>query len=293
MGNITKAIIPVAGLGTRFLPLSKAVPKELWPLVDRPLAQYAAQEAAEAGISEIIFVVNKAKAGVVNYFKRSQKLDKVLRQRKKQTQLKELEKIEALLKNVSISSVSQKLPLGDGHAILQAKKFVGNEPCCVLFPDDVIWGETPCLSQISRVFKTTQRPVLALCEVDKERIQNYGIAAGEKIANRLYKIKKIVEKPLPEKAPSNLAIVSRYIITPETFDYLKKTPASPKGEIILANALAEMLKDGKLIYGLECKGKWLECGTKLEWLKSHFYLCLKHPEYGPKLKEFIKKEKLL
>jgi len=293
---IKKAILPIAGLGTRFLPLSKIFPKEVWPLVDKPVIQYLVEEAKQSGISEIIFVISPEKKAVVDYFQKyylqkSPKIEKKLREQGKVNLLEELKKMEELCQGLSFSFVFQKKPLGDGHAILQAKDLVKDEPVAILFGDDIVESKTPCLLQLIKVFKTAQKPVIALSPVPKEKIPSYGIVEVEKIANRLYKIKKIVEKPAIDKAPSDLAIVGKYILTPEVFDYLKKARPSKKGEIILAEVFEEMIGDGKVIYGYQFEGNWLECGTKEGWLECHFYLTLKHPQYGLKLKEVLKKIK--
>ena len=286
---VKKAIMPIAGLGTRFLPLSKVLPKELWPLVDIPALQYIIQEAKSSGIEEMIFVISPDKRIVLDYFKPSPNIEKILKERKKDNVLKALKEFEDSLKEMSFSWALQKRPLGDGHAILQAAKIVGEEPCAVLFGDDIVDSETPCLSQLTRVFKTCQKPVLALCRLPKERISSYGVVGVEKIAHRLYKIKKIVEKPNPEEAPSDLAIVGKYILTPEVFAFLKKSNPDKSGEIKLAGVFDRMLKDGKIIYGYEFEGRWLECGNKLDWLKSNLYLSLKHPQFGSEIREFLKK----
>ena len=293
--EIKKAIIPIAGLGTRFLPLSKVLPKELWPLVDKPVIQYVVEEAKASGISEIIFVISPEKKVVFDYFQRyyfqkSPKLEKSLRERNKISLLEELKNLEGLCQNLSFSFVFQKKPLGDGHAISLAKKLINEgEPIAVLFGDDIVDSKTPCLLQLIKIFRTCQKPVIALQRVPKERVCFYGIVGVEKIANRLYKIKKIVEKPPLDQAPSDLAIVGKYILTPEVFEYLRKARPLKSREIVLANALAKMVEDGKIIYGYEFEGEWLECGTKNDWLECHFYLSLKHPKFGLKLKEISKK----
>ncbi len=288
--EIKKAIIPIAGLATRFLPLSKVVPKELWPLVDAPMVQYIVAEAKKSGIQEIIFVLSPEKKKVLDYLKPSPKIEKILKERKKESILAEVKNSEELFKNISFSYVLQKKPSGDGHAILQAAKAAGSEPVACMFGDDIIESKTPGILQLSNVFKTCQKPVIALCRLPKEKVPHYGIVGVEKIAHCLYKIKKIVEKPSLETAPSNLAIIGRYILTPEVFDYLKRAKPTKKGEIILAEVFNnQMLKDGKVIYGYELEGEWLECGDKLRWLKSHLYLSLKHPKFGPELKKYLKK----
>jgi UTP--glucose-1-phosphate uridylyltransferase len=294
MEEITKVIIPIAGAGTRFLPLSKIVPKVVWPVIDKPMVEYIVREAKDSGIEEIIFVVPPQKSIVLDYFKPSRFLQALLKKRKRNHLLKELEEVRELTKNLSISQVVQKNPLGDGHAILQALPKIGKQPCAVLFSDDIVESKTPCLAQLLRIFKTSQRPVLALSRIpQREKLSAYGVVEVEKIAKRVFKIRKIVEKPEPDKAPSNLAIVGKYILTPEVFEYLKKAEINKKGEIILAEVLNKMLQDGKNIYGYEFEGKWLECGTKIEWLKTHLYLSLKSEKYGQELKKFIKENKLL
>lgn len=288
MDEVKKVIIPIAGLATRFLPFSKALSKEFFPLVDKPMVQYLVEEAKKSGIFEIIFAVNPGQKMILNYFKESPELEKVLISRKKEAILKELKAFEEVLRGISFSFVIQKSPLGDGHAILQAQKLAGNEPTGVLFGDDIIDSDPPALSQLINIFKTCQAPVIALKQLPKEKLSAYGVVAVEKIANRLYKIKKIIEKPELSKLPSDLAIVGKYVLTPDVFDYLKSALPSKKGEIILAEVFDKMLSDGKTIYGYEVKGGWLECGDKLKWLKSFFYFALKDPRFSSELKKYLK-----
>jgi len=293
MTEIKKVIIPIAGLGTRFLPLSKAVPKELWPLVDKPVIQYIVEEAKLSGISEIIFVISPEKRIILDYFKESPAIEKILKERKRDYLLTELKSLKELCQGLSFSYVFQQKPLGDGHAILQAKDKIDKDGTAVLFADDVVDAPSPCLAQLLKVFKTCQKPVIALYRLPKERLPFYGIVAVEKIASRLYKIKKIIEKPSIEEAPSELAIVGKYVLTPEVFEYLAKSKPGKRGEIILAEALDKMLKDGKIIYGYEFEGEWLECGNKLGWLQAFLYFSLRHKEYGPKLKKYLREIKNL
>lgn len=290
--DITKAVIPIAGLATRFLPVSKVVPKELLPLVDKPLLQYAVEEAKESGIREIVFVVNSNKKSVSEYFRKSPKLEKLLEERKQANLLEELTKIEKLLDGLTFSYVSDK-PLGDGHAVLQAKKYIADDACVVMFPDDIIISQTPCTKQLAQIFRTALKPIISLYRVPQEKLPFYGVVDIEKIARRFFKIKKIVEKPSPGSAPSDLVVVGRYILTPEVFDYLKKTRPTKRGEIILADALAKMLQDGKLLYGYEIEGDWMECGDKMRWLRSNVVLSLKHPVFGKEIREFLKEQKLI
>jgi len=290
MTEIKKAIFPIAGLATRFLPLSRIVNKEFLPLADKPSIHYLIEEAAEAGIKKIIFVVSPGKKEISDYFKKSPQLERILKERKKEDILEELEKIQELAKKVSFSFVIQKEPLGDAPAILAARKMINEEPVAIFFSDDIIDSKISCLSQLNQVFKTSQAPILALKKIAPERISSYGVVGAEKIAHRLYKIKKIVEKPPEGTAPSDLAVVGRYIITPEVFKYIQKISPIQGKETHLSQVLAKMIKDGKIIYGYEIEGEWLECGNKLSWLKSHLYLSLNHPRFGPKLKEYLRQK---
>lgn len=293
MSEISKVIIPVAGLGTRFLPLSKVVPKEFWPLIDKPVIQHIIEEAKDSGVKEIVFVNSPGKRTISEYFENSLALEKMLKERKKDSILAEIKELEDLRKNFNFEFVFQKRALGDGHAILQAAKSIGNEPCGVLFADDIVTDcSVPCLMQLAKIFKTCKKPVIALYRLPKEKLPAYGIVAVEKIANRLYKINKFVEKPKAEEAPSDLAIVGKYILTPIVFDYLAKAKPSDKGEIILCEVFEEMLRNGEVIYGYEFEGKWLECGSKANWLKSQLYMSLKSQKYGEDLKKFLRETKI-
>lgn len=292
--EVKKAILPVAGLGTRFLPLSKALAKEMWPVIDKPAIQFIVEEAKESGINNIIFVSNKKKKIILDYFKKQPaKLEKLLKNRNKKQAHEALKELEELTSGMSFASVLQDKPLGDGHAILQAAGKVGKEPVAVLFGDDIVDSRTPCLKQLLNIFKTCQRPVVALSRVSKDKLSSYGIVKVEKIASRVFKIKEIVEKPEPEKAPSDLAIVGKYILTPDVFEFLKNAKPNHGKEIILAEVFAQMLQEGKSIYGYEFEGKWLECGNKLAWLKSDLYLTLKDPRFGQELKNFARENKLI
>jgi len=287
---IKKAVLPIAGLGTRFLPLSKELPKEFWPLADLPVIQYIVEEARDSGIEEIIFVISPEKRMIVDYFNGSAKAEKILKQRNKSSVLLDmLTEFKDSFKDVSFSYVIQKNPLGDGHAILQAAEKIGDDSFGVLFGDDVVDYKIPCLGQLVNVYKTCQKPVIAIRRVSEEMISSYGILNVEKIANRFYKIKGIVEKPELKFAPSDFAIAGKYVATPTVLDYLRKEPKPKRGkEIILANIFEKMIEDGHSVYGYEFEGEWLECGNKLNWLKSHMYYSLKHPKLGPQLKKHLK-----
>jgi len=286
--DVKKAIIPVAGLGTRFLPMSRVLSKDFFPLVDKPIIQYIVEEAKNSGIEEVVFVVNPGQKNIINYFKKDPELEKLLIKRKKESVLKEYKDFESMLHGISFSFVEQKKPLGDGHALLQAAKKINGSPVAISFGDDVVDSDEPALAQLINIFKTCSAPVVALKRLPQEKLPAYGVVAVEKIANNLYKIKKIIEKPKPGQAPSDLVVVGKYVLTPEVFKYLKKAVPSEKGEIILAEVFDKMLGDGKVIYGYELKGEWLECGDKLKWLKSFLYLTLKDSRYKDELKNYLK-----
>ncbi len=286
--NITKAIIPVAGLGTRFLPLSMVLNKEFFPLADKPVIQHIFEEVKKSGIKEIVFVVSPKQKMIMNYFKKNPELEKFLVKRKKDKPLAELKEFEAILENITISYVTQKTPLGDGHALVQAQKLVGDEPVAVSFGDDVVYGAEPALGQLMNIFKTCNAPVVALKSLPREMVPAYGNVEVEKISSNLYKIKKIVEKPALADVKSNQVIVGKYILTPQVFNYLKKAEPSEKGEIILGEVFNKMLDDGNPIYGYEVKGEWLECGDKLKWMKSFMYMSLKDPVFGKELQQYLR-----
>lgn len=286
--EIKKAIIPLAGLGTRFLPLSKSLPKEFFPLVDKPIIQYIIEEVKKSGIEEIVFVVSPKQKMILEHFKKSPELEKFLTKRNKQAILKEFKEFESMFEGLTFSFVTQKEALGDGHALLQAAKKVKKDPVAVSFGDDIIDSDTPAILQLINIFKTCSAPVIGLKMLPREKVPAYGSVAVEKIANNLYKIKKIIEKPKPEEIASNLVIVGKYVLTPDVFEYLKKAEPSNRGEVILAEVFDKMLNEGKTIYGYELKGEWLECGDKLKWLKSFMYFALKDPRYSEELKKYIK-----
>jgi len=270
------------------LPLSLAVSKEFFPLVDKPIIQYILEEVKKSGITEVIFVVNRKQKMILNYFKKSPEIERFLIKKKKEKDLKELNNFEKLFEGISFSYAVQKNPAGDGHAVLQSLKLLNSEPVAVSFNDDIIDSNVPALSQLINIFKTSNAPIIGLKSLPRDKIPSYGSVSVEKIADRLYKIKKIIEKPDPSQISSSLVIVGKYILTSEVFNYLKKAPPSKKGEIILAEVFDKMLNDGKVIYGYELKGEWLECGNKLKWLKSFFYMSLKDERFGKELKEYLK-----
>lgn len=277
--KIDTAVLPIAGLGTRFLPLSKAIPKEFFPLDSKPVIQYIVEEALAAGVKKIIFVVSPDKERFLNkYFKEDKELLKLLKKRKKTSAIEALNSIP----KIKYEYVFQKEPRGDGDAILKTEKLVGKKPFLVFFGDDISFNENGPLmaEQLVRAFEKIQKPLLCLYKKPKKELSSYGVpkisdirGKFANISDKLVQISDIVEKP-EKNPPSSFALVGKYILTPEVFYYLKKeTPHN--GEIGLAYALQDMIKDGKDVFGLEVAGKWLECGTMEKWIKTFFYLAKK------------------
>lgn len=242
----------------------------------------------ESGIEEIIFVIGPNQKAILNYFSKAPDLEKILKARGKDSILKELKTFTDMFKDIKMSFVIQKNPGGDGHAILQAAKNIKDEPVANSFGDDIIFSDIPATLQLINIFKTCNAPVVGLKKIPRDKIPAYGSVQVEKIANNLYKIKKIIEKPEPSQIQSDLVILGRHILTPDVFSYLKKAKPSKKGEIILAEVLGKMLDEGKPIYGYELSGEWLECGDKLKWIKSFFYFALKDPRFKDELQQYLK-----
>jgi UTP--glucose-1-phosphate uridylyltransferase len=296
--QVQKAIIPIAGMGTRFLPLSLIFPKEFLPLGEKPLLHHIIQEAKDSGVTDCIFVTKPGRKYVADYFNPPRSLEKFLQAKKRSHLLSELEKIQELKKELSFSFVAQKIPLGDAHAIFLATRERREEPCAVLFSDDIIVSKTPGLMQLKGVFRTAQKPIIAIKRIGRERISQYGVVEVERIANRFYKIKRIVEKPASHEAPSDFAIVGRYVLTPEALEYIhqfvtKKTKIRQGKnrtgeEFLLTDVFNTMMADGKILYGYEIEGEWLECGTKENLFRSNLYMALQNPEYRKLAKEYLK-----
>ena len=283
--QIRKAIIPVAGMGTRFLPATKAQPKEMLTVVDKPIIQYIVEEAVAAGIEEIIFVTAIGKRAIEDHFDRNFELEYRLEQKGKKAERNELSKIGKMAK---FAFVRQAKPLGDGHAILSALPFIDrHEPVAVLFGDDIIDAKTPALKQLMDVHETTDAPVIALTKVPKDLVSNFGVIGGKEKKDRVWQIDRFVEKPKPEKAPSNLIVIGRYIITPAIYDLLETQKPGKDGEIRLANAFESYLKNNRSLYGCEFDGTWYNCGNKFGFIKAQIELGLKHKETGPELKKYL------
>lgn len=284
--QIKKVIIPVAGFGTRFLPATKAQPKEMLPIVDKPVIQYLVEEAVDSGIKEIIFVTGRGKRAIEDHFDHAGELEFFLTKKGKHNLAKEVRKISSLAR---FAFVRQKEPLGVGDALLQARHLIGNEPVAVLFGDDVVYSKTPCLKQLFVAFEKYNKPVFALEKVPKELVYRYGVIGGKKISSRTYEVKEIVEKPSIDKAPSNLSIVGKYILTPSVFEELSKIKYVPGKELFLTDAFERLLAKGENLYGYEFEGTRYDCGDKLGMLKAVVDYGLRHPEVKKGFKEHLLK----
>ena len=282
---IKKAVLPVAGLGTRMLPASKAIPKELLTVFDRPAIQYIVEEAKEAGIEDFIFVVLRGKEAILDHFDLAPELERELESKGKEALLSEVKRVSQLVKN--LASVRQKRPLGLGHAILVAEPLVGEEPFAVLLGDDIVVSDSPALKQLMDRALALKASVIAVEKVPPEQVSLYGVVAGEEVGPGLWKISKVVEKPRPEEAPSNLAILGRYVFFPPIFSYLKATPPGAGGEIQLTDAMAAMIAEGHPVYALEIEGIRYDTGNKWGLLKAALAMAWKHPEGPRQLREFL------
>lgn len=284
MQAVRVAVFPAAGLGTRFLPATKAQPKEMLPLVDRPLVQYVVEEAKAAGIERIVIVTGRGKNAIEDHFDTSFELEKMLEERGKEDLLAVVREISDL---IPVSYVRQKTALGLGHAILQAKDLVGREPFAVLLGDDIVDAAEPCIGQMMRLYEKRGNPVIAIQEVEPAETSQYGIVAGERESDRVVRITGMVEKPAPEDAPSNLAIIGRYILPPEIFDILEETPPDARGEIQLTSGLVTLL-ERRPIDGCLFEGKRYDAGDKLGFLKATVEFALKRPDLGGPFREYLK-----
>lgn len=290
MGKIRKAIIPVAGLGTRFLPATKAQPKEMLAVVDKPIIQYIVEEAVASGIEHIIFVTAVGKRALEDHFDRNFELEYRLEQRGKQ---KDLELVSRIGKLAKFAFVRQAKPMGDGHAVLSALPFIEeHEAVAVLFGDDIVVGKKPALKELLEVYQRYNDPVVALEQMPRQELSRFGVIGGKKISARVREIHTLVEKPKPSEAPSDLAIIGKYILTPEVLKLLEKTKPGRDGEIRIADALAAHIKESKALYGVVLSGKRYDCGSKLGFLIAQVELGLKHPELNGQFRDYLKKLKI-
>ncbi len=282
---IRKAVIPAAGYGTRFLPVTKSSPKEMIPIVDTPVIQYVVEEAVASGITDILMIIGKGKRAIEEHFDRSPLLEETLQ---KKANFEMLEKIRAISNMANIHFIWQKEMNGLGDAILHAKYHVNNEPFVILLGDTVVESpDGPVTRQLIDVYNEKKSSVIALQEVKPELVSRYGIIDGAPVSENVYKAKGWIEKPSPEEAPSNLAVASRYLFTPEIFDYLEKITPGKNNEIQLTDAMSEMVKNHPM-YGMKFTGKRYDIGDKMGFIKTNIEFGLKDPEIGDSLKKWLK-----
>jgi UTP--glucose-1-phosphate uridylyltransferase len=291
--RVRKAVFPAAGLGTRFLPATKAQPKEMLPLVDKPIIQYGVEEALAAGCDQIIIITGRGKTAIEDHFDVSYELEKMLEERGKTELLSIVRQISDM---IHVAYVRQKEAMGLGHAVLMARELVGNEPFAVLLADDVIDAKKPCLRQMMDVFEESQCSIIATQEVNGPAISSYGVLDAKKIEGRFdgraFDVRSLVEKPKQEDAPSNLAIIGRYILTPTIFETLERTPLGAGGELQLTDGLRGLLSAGEKIYGYTFEGKRHDAGDKLGFLKATVEFALKRPDLGPDFAEYLRTLKI-
>ena len=284
MSKVRKAVIPAAGLGTRFLPATKAIAKEMLPIIDKPTIQFIVEEAIESGIEDIIIVTGKAKRPIEDHFDANVELEQNLASKGKDELLALVEETTG----INIHFIRQKRPLGLGHAVLQAKAFVGNEPFVVMLGDDIMEDEIPLTKQLINTYDETKASALAVMEIAKEDTDKYGvIAPNEQISDGLYDVSHFVEKPKPENAPSNLAIIGRYLLRPEIFEILENQEAGIGGEIQLTDAI-DTLNKTQRVFAHEFKGTRYDVGNKMGMLEANIQYGLKHPEIKDELVTYLK-----
>jgi len=289
--RIVKAVFPAAGLGTRFLPATKAQPKEMLPLVDKPLIQYVIEEAVGAGIRNITIVTGRGKNAIEDHFDVSYELERVLEERGKADQLNEIRQISNM---INVNYVRQKEALGLGHAIWVARDAIGNEPFAVLLGDDIIYSHVPCMRQMIDVFEKLQASIIATCEVPREEIHQYGVIRGTPVdgfGGRVYRVQDVVEKPPSNEAPSNLAIIGRYILTPQIFAFLERTRKGRGGEIQLTDGI-RLLLEQQPVYAYMFEGTRYDAGDKLGFLKATVEFALRRDDLGNEFRSYLKALKL-
>ncbi|MCJ2557318.1 MAG: UTP--glucose-1-phosphate uridylyltransferase GalU [Candidatus Thermoplasmatota archaeon] len=279
-----KAVIPAAGLGTRFLPATKAQPKEMLPIVDKPAIQYVVEEAVASGFENILIVTGRGKRAIEDHFDRSVELEGHLWSEDK---MEEFRKIQDIARMAEILYVRQKEPLGLGHAVLCAKNYVGNEPFAVLLGDDIMVCENPCIKQLLDIFKREGKSVLAVEDVPPERMVHYGMVVGEPVGEDVFDITEIVEKPSLADVRSSLGTVGRYVLEPEIFTHIEKTRPDSRNEIQLTDAISSMLSE-KQVLACKFQGKRYDIGSKLGWIKATIELSLEREDLGPKLNAYLK-----
>lgn len=283
--RVTKAIFPVAGLGTRFLPATKSIPKEIMTLVDRPLIQYAIDEARAAGIKEFIFVTSRGKGALEDYFDSAPQLEEALRKKGKKDLLKILK--DSTMESGEIAYIRQREALGLGHAVWCARRLIANEPFAVILPDDVIAADKPCLQQMVEAYEEIGGNMVAAMEVPPEKASAYGLLDVSDDMGALVKARGMVEKPAPEEAPSNLAVIGRYILTPKVLRNLSKKESGAGGEIQLTDAIAQEIRSSDNVYGFRFRGQRFDCGSKAGFLQATVAFGLQRPDLGDEFAAFL------
>jgi len=282
--KIRKAVIPAAGFGTRFLPATKSQPKEMLPVVDKPLIQYGIEEAVQAGIKSIAVIISRGKSSIEDHFDKSPELEQFLEEKGKLDFLEEVRRLSSL---AEFWFIRQKQALGLGHAILMAESYAGQEPFAVLLPDDIFDCRVPCIKQLMDAFLEYRAPIIVLGRVDEEGTRKYGIIKPRQVSERVFEVEDLIEKPGPEKAFSNLAIIGRYVFTPEIFEAIKKTPPDDKGEVQITDAL-KLLLEKQPVYGYLFEGKRYDAGDKMGFIQATIELALRRPDLGKKLRQYLK-----
>jgi UTP--glucose-1-phosphate uridylyltransferase len=291
--RVRKAVFPAAGWGTRFLPATKAQPKEMLPLVDKPIIQYAVEEAVAAGIEQVIIVTSSQKRAIEDHFDLSYELEHLLEEK---GDIEMLRQVRAISDLAQVAYIRQKEQLGLGHAVLMAKDLIGHEPFAVILPDDVVIADRPCVGQLIHAYTQTHSSVVAVMEVPHEETSRYGVIASEPSVDpldhgRLHRVTRLVEKPAPEDAPSDLAIIGRYILTPKIFDKLEQTQRGAGGEIQLTDAIADLMQE-QAVYAYEFEGIRYDAGTTIGWLKASVELTLQRPDLAAEFRAYLRQLQL-
>jgi UTP--glucose-1-phosphate uridylyltransferase len=286
--RVRKAVFPAAGWGTRFLPATKAQPKEMLPLVDKPIIQYAVEEAVAAGIEQVIIVTSSQKRAIEDHFDLSFELEHLLEEK---GDIEMLRQVRAISDLAQVAYVRQKEQLGLGHAVLMAKDLIGHEPFAVILPDDVVIGDRPCIGQLIHAYQQTHSSVVAVMEVAPDETSRYGMIASEPSEDpldhgRLHRITQLVEKPAPGEAPSNLAVIGRYVLTPKIFDKLEQTQGGAEGEIQLTDAIAALMEEQQ-VFGYAFEGTRYDAGTTLGWLRASVEIALARPGLGTEFRAYL------
>ena len=287
--RVRKAVFPAAGWGTRFLPATKAQPKEMLPLVDKPIIQYAVEEAVAAGIEQIIIITSTHKGAIEDHFDLNYELERTLEEK---GEIEKLRQVRAITDLAQLAYVRQKEQLGLGHAVLMAKDLIGHEPFAVILPDDVVVADRPCIGQLIHAYHQTHGSVVAVMDVPTEETSRYGIIASEPSEDpldhgRLHRITKLVEKPAPGSAPSNLAVIGRYVLTPKIFDKLEQTQGGADGEIQLTDAIAALMQEQQ-VFGYAFEGTRYDAGTTMGWLRATVEIALARPDLGSEFRSYLR-----